>query len=187
MKIMKFAPALAILTVLASPALAQDQAQCPQHGANAPLALHEEWIMEGWERHEGDPAFVFTTEMAKFYDLEDPQGVYWDNFAPGATQLFTDALVYGRNWEDHVNASRSIRHGMTDAHHAIVGEATASSVIGFVGRIEPMKGEVVAFDTRSQLGWACVDGTWKIKHELNYAWVVEPQSIEADLGKRMQP
>jgi hypothetical protein len=187
MNIMKSAFVLAAVAGLVSPAIAQDEMQCPQEGANAPLALHEQWIMEGWERHKGDPAFVFTDEMAKFYDLENTEGVYWDNFAPGATQLFTDALVYGRNWEDHVNASRSIRHGMTNAHHAIVGETTASSTVGFVGRIEPMEGDVVAFDTRSQLGWACVKGTWKIKHELNYAWVVEPQSIETTLGKRWQP
>lgn len=44
---------------------------------------------------------------------------------------------------------------------------------------------MVAFDARSQLGWACVAGSWKIKHELNYAWPVEPASIEPLLGKRL--
>lgn len=170
----------------ATPVLAQADAACPQEGPDAPLALHEEWIMQGWERHEGDPAFVFSKEMSKFYDLENPQGVFWDNFAPGDTQLFTDASVYGANWEGHVNASRSIRHGMTDANHAAVGRDTASSAIGFVGRIEALKGKVVAFDARSQLGWSCVEGTWKIKHELNYAWIVEPETIEPILGKRLQ-
>ncbi|MCS6760544.1 MAG: hypothetical protein MO852_17645 [Candidatus Devosia euplotis] len=96
--------------------------------------------MEGWERHEGDPTFVFTEEMGKFYDLKNTEGVYWDNFAPGNKQLFSDALEYGQNLEDHVNASRSIRHGMTDVNEAVVGQDTASSAIGFVGRIEPMDG-----------------------------------------------
>ncbi|KEQ02773.1 hypothetical protein [Pseudorhizobium pelagicum] len=187
MKYSKFIFAALTVGSFATPTFAQEQALCPQEGPDAPLALHEEWIMEGWERHEGDPTFVFSEEMAKFYDLENPQGVFWDNFAPGNTQLFTNASTYGANWEAHVNASRSIRHGMTDAHHAVVGSGTASSVIGFVGRIEPLDGEVVAFDTRSQLGWACVGGTWKIKHELNYAWIVEEDSIEPILGKRLQP
>ncbi|WP_201285593.1 hypothetical protein [Chelativorans xinjiangense] len=187
MNITRFVFAAITVGSLATPALAQEEAVCPQEGAEAPLALHEEWIMQGWERHEGDPAFVFAEEMAKFYDLKNPLGVYWDNFAPGDTQLFTDASVYGANWEGHVNASRSIRHGMTDVNHAVVGRDTASSAIGFVGRIEPLEGEVVAFDTRSQLGWTCVEGVWKIKHELNYAWIVEPEGIEPILGKRLQP
>ncbi|HEY8575212.1 MAG TPA: hypothetical protein VIL88_02610 [Devosia sp.] len=185
MNFTKYAVAALALGSFATPALAQ-ATLCPQEGANAPLALHEEWIMEGWERHEGDPEFIFNEEMAKFYDLENTEGVYWDNFAPGDKQLFSDALEYGQNWEGHINASRSILHGMTDVNEAVVGKDTASSAIGFVGRIEPIEGDVVAFDTRSQLGWSCVDGVWKIKQELNYAWIVEPESIEAVLGRRLQ-
>lgn len=187
MKISKYLLATIAFTTLAAPVLAQGEAACPQYGPNAPLALHEEWIMQGWERHEGDPAFVFSKEMTKFYDLENPQGIFWDNFAPGDTQLFTDASVYGANWEGHVNASRSIRHGMTNATNAVVGRDTASSAIGFVGRIESLEGKVVGFDARSQLGWSCVEGVWKIKHELNYAWIVEPETIEPILGKGLQP
>jgi hypothetical protein len=98
---------------MATPAVAQS---CPQDGPNSPLALHEAWIMQGWERRDGDPAFVFVDKMAKYYDLNDPTGVFWDNFAPGDTQLFTDASVYGPNWEGLQNASRSILHGMTKGH-----------------------------------------------------------------------
>jgi hypothetical protein len=164
---------------LATPAMAQP---CPQDSPNAPLALHEEWIMQGWERRDGDPAFVFTEKMGKYYDLDSPAGVFWDNFAPGETQLFSDALVYGLNWEGLQNASRSILHGMSDGHAILLGDDVASTAVGFVGRIERLNGEILAFDARSQLGWQCVDGIWKIKQELNYAWLVEPQSIEARLG-----
>jgi len=169
---------------LATPVIAQP---CPQGGPNAPLALHEEWIMQGWERRDGDPAFVFTEKMGRYYDLADPSGVFWDNFAPGDTQLFNDAMIYGRNWEGLQNASRSILHGMTDGHAVLMSDDVASTAVGFVGRIERLSGEILAFDARSQLGWMCVDGTWKIKQELNYAWLVEPQRIEATLGKPLQP
>lgn len=178
--------ALAVAS-LSAPVLAQDAATCPQEGPASPLALHEEWIMEGWERREGDPAFVFTEKMGKFYDVEDPSGIYWDNFAPGDKQLFTDAVVYGANWRDLQNGARSVLHGMTDVHDAVVGDRVASSAVGFVGRLERLDGNVVAFDARSQLGWACVDGAWKIKHEINYAREAEPGTIESTLGKRISP
>jgi len=171
------------LGALATPAMAQS---CPQEGANAPLALHEEWIMQGWERRDGDPAFVFTQKMGKYYDLEDPTGLFWDNFAPGETKLFTDAMVYGPNWEGLQNASRSILHGMKEGHAVLLGDDVASTAVGFVGRIDRLSGEILAFDARSQLGWKCVDGVWKIKQELNYAWLVEPHTIEATLGKALE-
>jgi hypothetical protein len=151
--------------------------------STSPLSLHEEWIMQGWERRDGDPDFVFVKKMGKFYDLEDPKGVFWDNFAPGDSQLFTLASIYGPNWEGLQNSTRSILHGMTEVYGEMVGDDVASTAVGFVGRVERLSGEVLAFDARSQLGWKRIDGVWKIKQELNYAWVVEPGTIEAKLGK----
>ena len=160
-----------------TPLFAQDQGVCAQEGSNAPLALHTDWIMEGWERREGDPDFVFATRMARYYDIEDPAGIFYDNFAPGETQLFANGAEYGANWEGLQNAARSIVHGLTDGHHQIVGEDIASTTLGFVGLIDRLDGQVIAFDGRSQLGWQCDGGEWKIRHELNYAWVVEPEQI----------
>lgn len=160
--------------------IAQSQTQ---DGTASPLALHQDWLMKGWERNAGDPAFVFVDRMGKYYDLNDPTGVFWDNFAPGGTQLFSSAMVYGPNWEGLQNASKSILHGMTDGHTALVSGDVASTTIGFVGKIERLTGEVLAFDARSQMGWKCIDGVWKIKQELNYAWLVEPEAIESTLGK----
>jgi hypothetical protein len=74
---------------------------------------------------------------------------------------------------------------MTDSHNAVVGDKAASSAVGFVRRLERLDGSVVAFDARSQLGWTCLDGAWKIKHEVNYAWEVEPETIASILGKRI--
>ncbi len=170
----------ATLTMAATNIAAQT---CPATGPEAPGALHADWMMEGWERRDGDPDFVFATKMAHCYDLKDTAGVFYDNFAPGGSKLFRDAAVYGANWEGLQNAARSIVHGLTGLNEELVGTDVASTTLGFVGRIDRLDGQVIAFDGRSQLGWACVDGAWKIKHELNYAWIVEPAAIAATLGK----
>jgi hypothetical protein len=159
-------------------------ATCPKDGADAPGALHADWIMQGWERREGDPTFVFAEKMARYYDLENTEGVFFDNFAPGETQLFRDAAAYGANWEDLQNGAHTVVHGLTDANEVIVGDTVASTTLGFVGRIDRISGEVIAFDGRSQIGWICTAGGWKIRHELNYAWVVEPGALADKLGQR---
>ena len=159
-------------------------ATCAQSGLDSPGALHADWIMEGWERREGDPDFVFAEKMARYYDLQNAHGVFYDNFAPGQAQLFGDAAVYGANWEDLQNAARSVLHGLTEANETLVGDDVASTTLGFVGQINRLDGEVIAFDGRSQLGWACTGEGWKIRHELNYAWIVDPQQIADTLGQR---
>lgn len=143
--------------------------------------------MSGWERREGDPLYDFVQKLGKFYDLSDTSGVFWDNFAPGNTQLFHDAVRYGANWKGLQDAARSVRHALTDQGDTIVGDNIASTTLGFVGRLERLTGEVTAFEARSQLGWKCVNGNWKIHHELNYAWTVEPKSIEPLLASVSQP
>jgi len=150
---------------------------CPQQGENAPLALHQAWIMQGWERTEGDSKFIFARKMRRYYDVDAPRGVFYDNFAPGATQLFDNAAVYGANWEALQNGARSVHHALTGGHDQIVGGNVASTTIGFVGQLNRVDGQVLAFDGRSQLGWVCTKGAWKIRQELNYAWVVKPEEI----------
>lgn len=162
------------LLVLCAPALAQ---RCAQDGNDAPLALHKSWILQGWERHEGDPPFVFAQKMKRYYDLESPTGVFYDNFAPGKTQLFGNAAAYGANWEALQNGARTVEHALTSGHDQIVDGSVASTTLGFVGKINRVDGQVVAFDGRSQLGWICRQGAWKIRHELNYAWLVKPEEI----------
>lgn len=135
------------------------------------------WILQGWERNEGDQPFVFAQKMKRYYDLESPTGVFYDNFAPGKTQLFGDAAAYGSNWEALQNGARSVEHALTRGHDQIVDGSVASTTLGFVGKINRVDGQVVAFDGRSQLGWICKQGAWKIRHELNYAWLVKPEEI----------
>lgn len=171
MKTLLFAASLLALSVSA---LAQP---CPQDGNNSPLALHKSWILQGWERHEGDPTFVFAQKMKRYYDLESTAGVFYDNFAPGKTQLFDNAAIYGANWEALQNSARSVEHALTSGHDQIVGDSVASTTLGFVGKINRADGQIVAFDGRSQLGWVCKQGAWKIHHEMNYAWLVKPEDI----------
>lgn len=167
---------LACLSLLSfSSALAQ---VCPREGPDSPLTLHKSWILEGWERREGDPDFVFADKMRRYYDIENPAGVFYDNFAPGETQLFRDGAVYGSSFQGLQNAARSVFHALTEANDEIVGDQVASTTLGFVGIIDQLDGEVIPFDARSQLGWACDNGEWKIRHELNYAEVV----AEADVA-----
>ena len=172
----------ASLLALSAPVLAQ---RCPQDGNDAPLALHKSWILQGWERNEGDPPFVFAQKMQRYYDLESPTGVFYDNFAPGKTQLFGNAAAYGANWEALQNGARSVQHALTSGHDQIVDGSVASTTLGFVGKINRVDGQAVAFDGRSQLGWICKQGAWKIRHELNYAWLVKPEEIAHYYGDRM--
>ena len=171
---MKSLPIAATLLALAGPAMAQT---CASDGDAAPLALHKSWILAGWERQEGDPPFVFARKMGRYYDLGAPAGVFYDNFAPGPTQLFDNAATYGANWEPLQNGARSVLHALTGGHDQIVSDGVASTTIGFVGTLTRNSGEVLAFDGRSQLGWLCTADGWKIRQELNYAWPVKPEAI----------
>lgn len=115
--------------------------------------------------------------MDRYYDLADTGGVFYDNLAPGPVQAFDDAVEYGTNWEATVNSSRSILHALTGQEGQRVGDAVASTTLGFVGDITRLTGERIPFDARSQLGWECAGGAWVIRQEMNYAWLVEPEAI----------
>ena len=82
------ASAIAVLAIAPVGALA---AICDQTGPNSPLETHKHWIMEGWEKRVGDPEFEFVKKMARYYDLEDPAGGFFDNFAPG--QVFQFIII----------------------------------------------------------------------------------------------
>jgi hypothetical protein len=170
-----FVLALATFSIIV-PVFANDQA-CSQMGPNAPLELHKDWILEGWERREGDPPFVFAKKMDRYYDLVNTKGVFYDNFSPNGAPIFNSSVEYGSNWESTVNSSRTILHALTGHNEQLVGDKVASTTLGFVGDITRLTGERIPFDARSQLGWECAEGEWVIRHELNYAWVVKPEAI----------
>ncbi len=78
-----------------------------------------------------DPSFVFSQKLNRYYDLKDTKGVFYDNFAPGDAQLFDNSARYGANWEALQNAARSVRHGLTGGHDAMVGDTVASTTAWF--------------------------------------------------------
>lgn len=168
---------LVLCSALVAGGVQAAEISCAQTGVNAPLALHKHWIMEGWEKRKNDAEFVFAKKMARYYDLNNPAGIFWDNFAPGKTQLFDNASVYGANWEGLQANAESVRHALTEGHSELIGDKVASTTLGFVGTLTPKSGDVIAFNARSQLGWQCIAGEWKIRQELNYAWVVKPEDI----------
>jgi hypothetical protein len=166
-----------------TPAFAQTNV-CANEGLKSPLELHKAWILEGWERKEGEQPFVFSQKMDRFYDLKNTKGVFYDNFAPNGAPTFNNAAKYGSNWEAPVNNSRTIHHALTDYNEQLVGDTVASTTLGFVGDITRLSGERIPFDARSQLGWECTLGEWVIRHELNYAWVVKPEAIAPFFKKK---
>lgn len=68
---------------------------CPAAGPDRPAELHRSWILEGWERAPGDPAFKFADKLGRYYDL-DGEGVFYDDLAPegitGAAELGGDIV-----------------------------------------------------------------------------------------------
>lgn len=173
--------ACAIAMTAALPAFAQQS--CPAEGANAPASLHESWILEGWEKREGDGRFTFSEKLGRYYDLEAP-GVYFDDLAPGQETKRTPAS-YGTMWEGPFNAMRTVRHGISDPVQAMVGERVASTTLEFVARLEAADGSVSAIFDRSQLGWEChSDGRWLIRHESNSSRQARVEEIEQFLPKQ---
>ncbi|MBJ7537274.1 hypothetical protein [Marinomonas transparens] len=166
-----------VLSSLGSGLLHAAENTCEQTGVNSPLVLHKDWIMMGWEKKKNAPEFIFANKMARYYNLKEPEGIYWDNFAPGEKQLFDNAVIYGANWEGLQAKAESVTHALTEGHSELIGDKVASTTIGFVGTITQKTGAIIPFNGRSQLGWQCDEGEWKIHQELNYAWVVKVQDI----------
>ncbi|GAA0224384.1 hypothetical protein [Marinomonas primoryensis] len=115
--------------------------------------------------------------MNHYYDLKSPAGVFYDNFAPGENLLFDNAAIYGANWEGLQAGAESVTHALTGGRSELIGAHVASTTLGFVGTITKKVGDVIPFDGRSQLGWQCDAGQWKIRQELNCAWMVTEEEI----------
>lgn len=91
-----------LCSVISTAAFGQSETaqSCPADGQNGPSILHETWILDGWERAPGDPAFVFAEKLARYYDLEGP-GVFYDDLAPDG-KTARRAIDYGAMWKGHL-------------------------------------------------------------------------------------
>ena len=155
-----------IAATLALSLPAQARQSCPSDGPDAPASMHQSWILEGWEKHASDPAFVFSEKLGRYYDLGG-SGVYYDDLAPDQATMRSDS-AYGAMWEGPFNEMRSALHGISDPVDAIIGSRVASTTLEFVALLEAADGTFTAIFDRSQLGWEChAEGRWVIRHEHN--------------------
>lgn len=59
-----------IAAFLSAPSFSQElSTTCPSSGQGSVAELHRDWLMIGWERDAGDPAFTFKQDLGKYYDF----------------------------------------------------------------------------------------------------------------------
>lgn len=155
-------------------------AACPgASAANAPGELHSQWILQGWERHEGDGCFVFAEKLGRCYSARNDLHLY-DSFDP-KHRIARTAAEYGSFWEGPFNGFKSARHAVTDGPDVLIGEGLATTTLEFVARLENLDGKVTGARARSSLVWRCEEGAWRIVREQNAVREVPQAEVEAAL------
>lgn len=181
---MKSLATVAALAIVASAAPAE--ANCTLNGASSVVDLHRDWILDGWERREGDPPFVFAEKLKRFYDFDGNGVVIHDSWDP-QKRVARSALEYGSFFEGAFNNFRSARHAVTDGPHAIVGRDLATSSLEFVARLETKDGAVSAARAQSQIVWRCTSAGWRIVREQNAVTDENIGAVEAILNRAVNP
>lgn len=175
---------VAVLTgaaLIASAAAAE--ASCPTQGSGSVGELHRAWILEGWERREGDPRFVFPEKLGRFYDFTGEGVIIHDSFDP-QKRIARSAAEYGSFFEAVFNGFRSARHAVTDGPHVVVGRDLATSSLEFVARLETNGGQVSGQRAQSQTVWRCTAGGWRIVREQNAVAADAVGTVERVLADR---
>ena len=172
---MKIIASTTILVFSTLPAFAQD---CPQTGEYAPNALHQAWMVDGWDTSEAEPSIGFAENMKGYYDLNDQNGAFYDEIKPGTIRLYDSGSKYGSSWADVQKSAKSIRHVVDGERYSGIDGDRAVSRLEFITRIDQIEGETIAFDGSSELSLTCVSGDWKIFHELHFAAITDPNEIE---------
>lgn len=175
-----------ILATLAMASLPAAAPACPLEGSGSVADLHAAWILEGWERREGDPPFVFEQKLARFYDFDGEGIVIHDSYDP-MKRVARSAREYGSFFESAFNAFRSARHAVTDGPHVLYGRDLATSSLEFVARLESQRGEVSAARAQSQTVWRCTGKGWRIVREQNAVDEFVVAEAEAILSGRVRP
>ncbi|MBM0104861.1 nuclear transport factor 2 family protein [Steroidobacter sp. S1-65] len=151
---------------LAMAALSGGAPACPVEGSGSVADLHAAWILEGWERREGDPRFVFEEKLGRFYDFDGKGVVIHDSWDP-QKRVARSARQYGSFFEATFDSFKSARHAVTDGPHVIHGRDLATSSLEFIARLEGRDGKVNAARAQSQTVWRCTDKGWRIVREQN--------------------
>ncbi len=165
------------MTVVA--ALAVIAATCSGSGALGPGELHRQWILEGWERLDGDGHFVFAEKLGRFYSRGNDLHLY-DSFDP-QHRVARTAAEYASYWEGPFNSFRSARHAVTDGPAVLIEAGLAATTLEFVARLESADGKVISNRARSAMVWRCEQGRWRIVREQNAVREVPHAEVEAAL------
>jgi ketosteroid isomerase-like protein len=159
---------------------------CPVEGSGSVADLHSAWILEGWERREGDPPFVFAEKLARFYDFDGNGIVIHDSWDP-QKRVARSARQYGSFFEATFDSFKSARHAVTDGPHVIYGRDLAASSLEFIARLEAKDGQVNAARAQSQTVWRCTDKGWRIAREQNAVDDLEVAAADAILQSNPSP
>jgi ketosteroid isomerase-like protein len=157
-------------------------AACSPSSASGPGELHRQWILEGWERREGDGRFVFANKLGRFYSKGSDLHLY-DDYDP-QHRVARTASEYGGFWEGPFNNLKSARHAVTDGPDVLVGGGLAATTLEFVARLELPDGKVNSIRARSSLVWRCEEGGWRIVREQNSVRNVPPAEVQVALDSK---
>nr|WP_315219234.1 hypothetical protein [uncultured Duganella sp.] len=166
-----FKAALALAAVIHSaPSFSQEPStNCPTTGTNSVAELHREWLMVGWERDAGDPAFNFKQDLGKYYDFARTDLNLFDDFDP-ALKVRATAQDYGTIWHALVPNFKSVHHKITEGPNVVAaGPSYSHSVMEFAFEVTPNKGDVAHLVSRTSILWRCGPDGWKIFKEHNSA------------------
>lgn len=175
-----------LLVSLAMAALNGGAPACPVEGSGSVADLHVAWILEGWERREGDPRFVFEQQLGRFYDFDGQGVVIHDSWDP-QKRVARSARQYGSFFEAAFDSFKSARHAVTDGPQVIYGRDLATSSLEFIARLEGQDGKVNAARAQSQTVWRCTDKGWRIVREQNAVDDLDIAQADAILRSQSRP
>jgi len=169
----KTAISLAALLLCSVSHAAPAPGNCPADGKNGVAELHRDWIMTGWERDVGDPAFDFRKDLGRYYDFTRTDLSLFDDFDP-ELKVRTTADDYGKVWYGLVPKFRSVHHKITEQPTVVAaGPGYSHSVMEFAFEVTPNEGAPMYLVSRTSILWRCGLDGWKIFREHNSARPVD--------------
>jgi hypothetical protein len=162
--------ALILAATLASLPAAAQTATGPAHqtcAATGPASAgerHREWIMVGWEKRRGDPAFDFRQRLGHLYHWNSGDVRLYDDFDP-QYRVARSANEWAAIWTQPFSALRAARHSVMDGPDVIDGGSLSASTLEFAARLETAEGDILGVRARSSLVWQCTSDGWRIVRE----------------------
>lgn len=169
-----------IAAFLSAPSFSQElSTTCPASGQGSVAELHRDWLMIGWERDAGDPAFNFKQDLGKYYDFARKDLNLFDDFDP-ALKVRNTAEDYGTIWHALVPNFKSVHHKITEGPNVVpVGPSYSHSVMEFAFEVTANNGSVSHLISRTSILWRCSPEGWKIYKEHNSARPIAAEAYRA--------